>query len=508
MTANARIAKNTLALYFRQILIMLVSLYTSRITLSTLGIVDYGIYNAIGGFVSMFSIISGALSVAISRFITIEIGNGNSERLRTIFSTSVLIQVFMAAFVIILAEVFGVYFLNAKMVIPEERIEIANIVFQCSLAAFSVNLISVPYNAAIIAHERMLAFAYISVLEVVLKLIIVFFLTLLPFDKLGVYALLLVAVSFVIRFVYALYCRKNFEETKFKFCFEKKLVKEMLSFIGWAFFGNGVVVLKDQGINVLINIFCGPAVNAARGVAMQVNSAVYSFVQNFLTAVNPQITKNYACKDFDAMHTLIIRSAKFGFLIMLLLVVPLSANIKYVLGLWLVEVPSHTEAFVVLVLLCSLVGCLKQPLVTGVLAEGKIRNYEIALTVIYLSSFMLAYFLLKQGLSVELIFVLNIVFETAVLFALLVQSRQKYSFPVRRFFARCLIPAAAAFSLCIVLVFALPVGKADSFFVFLRDLIVIEIICCFSAFFIGMNKKERLSIQKKISGRIKGVIRK
>lgn len=508
MSNTTRIAKNTLALYFRQILIMLVSLYTSRVTLSALGIVDYGIYNAIGGFVAMFSIISGAMSVAISRFITVEIGNGNKEKLRRIFSTSVMIQLFMSLTVIVLAEGAGLWFMNTKMVIPGERLAAANVVFQCSLLTFVLNLLSVPYNADIIAHERMTAFAYISVAEVLLKLGAVFFLRILPFDKLGVYAVLIAAVAAVIRLVYGIYCKRNFEESKFSFVFDKRLVREMLLFIGWAFFGNGVVVLKDQGINVLINIFCGPAVNAARGVAMQVNSAVYSFVQNFMTAVSPQITKSYAAGSLESMYSLIIRSSKFGFFIMMVMVVPLCANIDYVLSIWLVEVPEHTANFVVLVLLYSLAGCFMQSVLTGVLAEGKIRNYEIALTAIYLVNFICAYFLLKTGFAVELIFAANIVFELAVLAALLVQSRQRYGFPAGRFLLHCVVPSCAAFLPPAMFAWFSPFKSADTFPAFAADTAVLVLASSVSALFLGMRKNERAYVKNMILEKARRVIKK
>ena len=332
---NKRIAKNTLLLYMRMLFMMAVSLFTSRITLAALGVTDYGIYNVVGGMVAMFSILSGSLSVTIGRFITVEVGKGNKERLKTIFSTSVSIQICMALVICLIAEVAGVWFLNNKMVMPVDRLYAAHWVLQLSILTFLVNLISVPYNAVIIAHERMSAFAYISILEVVLKLVIVYLLYVSPVDKLIVYAVLLALVAVVIRLVYGSYCKRHFEEARYRLCFDKKLLRDMFGFIGWAFWGNAMVVLKDQGTNVLLNLFCGPAVNAARGVAMQVNNAVYSFVQNFMMAVNPQITKSYSAGSIADMHKLIIRSAKFGFFILLMLLMPICANIDYILGLWL-----------------------------------------------------------------------------------------------------------------------------------------------------------------------------
>lgn len=486
---------------------MVVSLYTSRVVLASLGVVDYGIYSAIGGFVAMFSIMSGSMAVAVSRFITIEIGHGDKNRMQLIFSTSVIIQFLMATAVIVIAEAVGVWFLNEKMVIPGERISAANLVFQCSLITFVVNLLSVPYNAVIIAHERMAAFAYISILEVVLKLGLAFLLCFLSFDKLVVYAVLLCVIAVLIRLVYGVYCKINFTETKFKPVFELGIIKEMFSFIGWAFIGNGVVVLKDQGINVLINLFCGPVVNAARGISMQVNAAVFSFVQNFMTAVNPQITKNYAVKNFGVMHSLIIRSAKFGFFIMMLLVVPLCANIHYILRLWLVEVPEHTANFIVLVLAYSLFGSLSQPLLIGVLAEGKIKCYEIALGITYSINFAAAYALLKSGLAVELVFVMNIVFEFAVLSILLYQSKMKYSLSMWTFFLKTLVPCLIVLALSCVCVFVLPLKTAENLWRFILDSLITVTISSVLVLFIGINKGERFYIKNLIFNKI-GEVRK
>ena len=505
MSSTSRIAKNTIALYFRQILIMLVSLYTSRVVLASLGVVDYGIYSAIGGFVAMFSIMSGSMAVAVSRFITIEIGCGDKNKMQLIFSTSVIIQFFMAVSVVVIAEVVGVWFLNAKMVIPAQRVSVANFVFQCSLVTFVVNLLSVPYNAVIIAHEKMSAFAYISILEVILKLGLAFLLNISPFDKLAVYAILLCVIAVMIRLVYGIYCKFNFSETKFKFVFEIRIIKEMFAFIGWAFIGNGVVVLKDQGINVLMNLFCGPVVNAARGISMQVNAAVYSFVQNFMTAVNPQITKNYAIKNLETMHSLVIRSAKFGFFIMMLLVVPLCANINYILGIWLVEVPAHTANFIVLVLVYSLFGSLSQPLLTGILAEGKIKWYEIALGIAYSMNFVAVYVLLKSGLAVELVFVVNIVFEFVVLAILLYQSKKKYSLSLQMFFIKTLVPCFFVFLLSCLIVFILPLKNAENLWRFILDSLIIVAINSALVLFIGMNKDERFYIKNLVFNKIGGV---
>lgn len=493
---NKRIAKNTLILYIRMLFMMAVSLFTSRITLDVLGVTDYGLYNVIGGVVGMFSILSGALSVAISRFITVEAGKGDSERLNTVFSTSVTIQLFMAVIICILVEIAGVWFLNNKMVIPTDRLYAAHWVMHLSVFTFMVNLISVPYNAVIIANEKMSAFAYISIAEVVLKLIIVYLLYIGSFDKLILYSVLLAAVAIVIRMIYGTYCKRHFAEARYRPHLDKGLLRDMFGFIGWAFWGNAVVVLKDQGVNVLLNMFCGPAVNASRGLAMQVNTAVYSFVQNFMTAVNPQITKLHSTGDLFAMHKLIVRSSKFSFFILLVLLLPVCANIDYVLGLWLVEVPDHTANFIVLILLCSLLDCYSHPILTGVLAEGRIKWYEIALTIIYLSYFIVSYILLRNGWQPEWVFIFNILFKAFVVIVLLYHSRSTFSFSVGTYLRECILRTGIVFILCVLIIKLLPVSRGTGLLDFVISTAVIMVVTIGLIFLIGLTRNEAAYIIK------------
>ena len=298
---NKRIAKNTLLLYVRMLFMMIVSLYTSRVILNALGVEDFGIYNVVGGVVAMFSVISGSLSTAISRFITFELGKGDLCKLNKIFSASVTIQMLLSLIIVVLIESIGVWFLNSKMTIPVDRIVAANWVLQFSIVTFVINLISVPYNAEIIAHEKMSVFAYISILEVIGKLTIAFLIVVSPIDRLVFYAILMCLVAAVIRLTYTCYCRKHFEECTYHFCWDRKLLKSMFGFASWNFIGASAFVLREQGVNVILNVFCGPVVNAARGVSTQVNSAIIGFVNNFMMALNPQITKSYAAGEYFYM---------------------------------------------------------------------------------------------------------------------------------------------------------------------------------------------------------------
>ena len=343
---NKRIAKNTIILYFRMIITMTVSLYTSRIVLKALGVEDYGIYNVVGGVISMFSILSGSLSAAISRFLTFEIGKRNFERVKIIFSTSINIQIILAFLIIILAEIIGVWFLNNKMVIPEGRLVAANWVLQCSIITFAINLISVPYNAIIVAYERMKAFAYVSIIEVILKLLIVYILLISRLDKLILYAILLLCISIIIRFIYGIYCKIHFKESNYSFVFDKELMRSMTGFAGWNFFGAGSHLLMTQGVNMLMNVFFGVAVNAARGIAVQVDGSVMSFVSNFTTALNPQITKSYASEEKGYMFSLMCAGAKYSFFLLLILSLPILFQTETILYIWLGQVPEYACNFI------------------------------------------------------------------------------------------------------------------------------------------------------------------
>ena len=303
-------------LYIRMLFTMGVSLFTSRVILQTLGVEDYGVYSVVGGIITMFAFINGGMISATQRYLTFEIGKGNLPQLKKVFSTSLQIHAIIALIIVLLGETVGLWFLYEKLVIPADRMNAAVWVYQCSIIACVVNIMSVPYNADIIAHEKMSAFAYISVLEVSLKLLIVYALYFTPWDKLITYAFLILSVQLIIRFVYARYCSKHFEESHYQHKIDKSLFKEMFTFAGWSFWGNLAGVLYTQGVNMMLNVFFGPIVNAARGIAVQVQSAVQQFVSNFQVALNPQITKNYATGHLTQMHNLMFRSARFSFFLL------------------------------------------------------------------------------------------------------------------------------------------------------------------------------------------------
>ncbi|OKZ21174.1 MAG: hypothetical protein BHV77_08760 [Bacteroides sp. 43_108] len=504
---NKRIAKNTLLLYFRMLLTMAVSLYTSRVVLSTLGVEDYGIYNVVGGIVAMFSVISGSLSAAISRFITYELGKGDKKALERIFSSAVTIQLTLGIIILILAEAIGVWFLNAKMNIPESRMYAANWVFQLSTITFIINLISVPYNAAIIAHERMSAFAYISILEVSAKLLIVYMLLLSSIDRLIFYAILMTSVALIIRFVYGYYCKRHFEECSYHFIFDATLLKRMFGFAGWNFIGSCSAILRDQGGNIVINLFCGPAVNAARGIAYQVNSAVNGFVSNFMVALNPQITKSYASGDREYMMTLIYQGARLSFYILLMLSLPVIINVDYILELWLKMVPDHTTLFVQLVLIFAMSESISNPLITAMLATGNIRNYQIVVGGLQMLNLPISYILLRNGCIPETVLIVAICISQCCLLARLYMLKGMIGLSVREYMNKVYFNVLAVTILSAIIPCFLSYYLHETFISFIM-ICAISVICTFSViYFVGCNRNERKFILSEITA-IKDKFRK
>lgn len=504
---NKRIAKNTLLLYVRMLFTMAVSLFTSRVILNTLGVEDYGINNVVGGIVTMFSVLSGSLSSSISRFITFELGKGNIERLKTIFSTGVNIQLGMSVLIIIIAEAVGIWFLNTKMNIPTDRMVAANWVFQCAILTFVLNLLSVPYNAAIIAHEKMSAFAYISVVEVSLKLIIVYMLMISPFDRLETYAVLLLLVGTVIRFIYGYYCKRHFEECTYHFVFDKPVLKEMTGFAGWNFLGNGAYMLNTQGVNILMNLYFGVAVNAARGIATQVDAALKQFVNNFTTAVNPQITKSYAQGDLDYMHKLVCRSAKFSAFLMMFFAVPIILETNTILTIWLKTVPDYAVIFLQWIIISSFMDTvLANSLVTSMFATGKIKRYQIIVTTVGCLVFPLSWIAFKLGFEPQVGYILYFIIYTILLFVRLYLLKDMVKLPVMMYIREVLYKLApiivVGFAIPGILILTMDAGWLRLILVCLLSVLVTAA----SEYFIGLSNKEKNFVAEKIKlviGKIK-----
>ncbi len=394
---SKRIAKNTLLLYFRMFITTIVGLYTSRVVLNTLGIIDYGIYNVVGGIITMASFLNLAMVAASQRFLSFELGTGDEDRLRRVFCTSINIHALICVISFIVAETLGLWFVNEKLVIPGDRIIAANWVFQASILTFIINVMSVPYNSAIVAHERMSAFAYISILDVTLKLLIVYMLAIIPYDKLIIYSILMVFVVLLIRLCYTIYCKRHFVECTYHFLIDKPLFKEMFAFAGWSLFGNMGFSFKNQLSNIILNLFFGPTVNAARGVAIQVSAHVKTFANSFTMALNPQITKQYAIGNIDASRKLVYAGSRYTFYLMTLISIPVIINIDYILRLWLGIVPEYTSIFVIFTIITSLIHAMSECVTKAIQATGRVKWFQIGVCLIMLSELPIAWILMELG---------------------------------------------------------------------------------------------------------------
>lgn len=436
---NKRIAKNTLMLYVRLLLTMSISLYTSRVILKVLGVEDFGIYNVVGGVVAMFSFINGAMTSAIQRYITFAQGQDDKEKQRKVFCTSIIVQFCISVIIILLSETLGLWFLYNKLVIPLDRFETVFWVFQCSILSSIILIMTVPYNATIIAHEKMSAFAYLSIIDVLLKLLVVYVLSFCQLDKLFIYAILILCIQVVLYFSYRIYCFKNFEETKYKFIYDKSLFREMISFASWSLLGNMAAIAYTQGLNLMLNIFFGPVINAARAIAVQVQNAVSGFIVNFQTAINPQITKAYASKNWDYMYSLVNRSGRYSFYLMFIMTIPIVTAAPMILRLWLNEVPDNTVIFVRLMLLTSLIYTLSNPLIILAQATGKIRKYQLVAGGVLLTIVPISYLCLKFGAPAWSVFLVHACIEFVDIFVRAYLLRGMMNFSIIRYVKNVII---------------------------------------------------------------------
>ena len=430
-TRGKRIAKNTLMLYVRMLVLLLIGLFTSRVVLAALGENDFGVYNVIGGVVSMFAIISGTMNAAVSRFITFELGKGSAAQTGKVYSTAVVIQLVIALIIVAAAEPAGLWFIENRMSIAPERIPAAKWVLHFSLFAFAVNIMSVPQMAMITAHEKMSAYAVIGLMDGFLRLGVAVAVMHSGFDRLILYAALMALAVTLVRLAYAIYCRRNFADCRFRPIWDKALLREMFSFAGWNIIGVTSGVLRDHGGNLLINIFFNPAVNAARGIAIQLNGAVQGFVTNFMTAVNPQITKSYASGEREYMFSLVRKASRMSFYLMLILALPLLFNTEYFLDLWLKDVPGHAVAFVQLILLLTLSECISTPMMTAQLATGKIRDYQIVVGGLIMLNLPISYICLKLGAPAECTVAVAIVIAHICYFARVIMLKRMINLSVR-----------------------------------------------------------------------------
>ena len=428
------IAKNAAFLYLRMLLTMFVSLYTSRVVLNALGFEDYGIYNVVGGFVVMFNVVCTGLASTTQRFITYEIGQGDRYKLNRTFSSCVIIYASLSLVIIILAETLGLWFFENKMVVPVERHSAAQWAYQFALLTLVVNLVSIPYNALIIAYERMQAFAYISIYEVSAKLIIAYLVSICPYDKLITYAILMCAIQISIRVIYGTYCKKNFSASKVVLHYDWNQIKEIYGFAKWAMVGGMASIGFTQGLNILLNMFFGPTINAARGIAVQVQSTVNSFALNFQTAVNPRIIKSYAERNLTYMYKLVFISSKFSFLLLFVICLPLLIETEFILKIWLKNVPEYTVIFLRLIMVTTIVDAMANPFMRVAEATGNIRRYQVVLGIILLMIVPISYFALKLGCIPSSVFIVHIVISLVAFCVRLYIVKSLVDFSIKTFF--------------------------------------------------------------------------
>lgn len=501
---NKRIAKNTLLLYFRMFLLMLISLYTSRVVLEALGVIDYGIYNVIAGFVAIFSTLNSSMSTALGRFLTIEIGKGNLDGLKTVFSTSIAIQTFFSMLVIILGETIGLWFLNNILDIPNDRMTAANWCYQLSLISFVVGLLSIPYNAIIFAHEKMTIFAYVSLIEAMGKLSIAFGITFCSCDKLILWGIMSAVLTCIIRWIYSWYCKLQFDEAKASMRFSKDVFFRIYGFAGWNYLGIVSTMIRIHGISLLMNVFFGPTINTARALAAKVESAMYQFVSNFSIAYNPQIIKLYARGDYQKMHLLICQSSKLSFFLFFIISLPVLFETETVLSLWLKEVPVFTSLFLKLTILFSLFRSLSHPLITAVNATGKIKWYQISLNSIsYVLIFPMVYIFFRLGYSHYWAYIMCIIMEFMSLLIRMYWANKLtklgiYAY-VRFVFIRVLIVLIITLGLLHYISFVLQDLSLKSLIMIILTIATTSL----TVLFCGLSRKERAFVLEMVTNQIK-----
>ncbi len=496
---NKRIAKNTLLLYIRMLLTIVVGLYTSRVVLNTLGVSDYGIYNVVGGIVAMLAFLNSALTAASQRFISFELGRGDKQKLKTIFCTSVTIHAILAIIIFIIAETIGLWFVNTHLNIEPTRMTAANWVYQCSILTFMLTIVSVPYNSCIVAHEHMNAFAYVSILEAILKLLIVYLLLVINYDKLIIYGILVLCVAFIIRLIYGLYCKRHFEECTYHFTFDKTLFKEMFSFAGWSVVGNLGFSFKDQVANVILNIFFGTVVNAARGIALQVNGIISNFSNNFIMALNPQITKQYAAGDIGNSMKLVYAGCRYSFFLLALIAIPVMINLDYVLKLWLGNVPEYTSEFLQLALCAALINSMASPLVTALQATGNIKGFQISICIVMLLELPMAYLILYFGGKPYMAMYPTIFVVFVGLFVRFIILRKLVPSYKLRYFALAIVGRNIIIgTICYIVAKAIHSLFNTNFLSLIMTTLISCVVTSVIIYLFGISHNERISINRKL----------
>lgn len=430
---DKRIAKNAIYLYFRMIIMMLISLYTSRVILKSLGVDDFGIYSVVGGIIAMFGFVTNTLSTTTQRFVTFEMGKGICGDSRKVFSTCILLHLFLALIIVAIAEPIGGWFVQNKLMIPVDRLNSAMWVYQFTIISMFVTFLTVPFNALVVAHEHMNIFALISIVDAILKLCVAFSVAYYPYDKLLLYGALLMAIQIANMLFYVLYCKNSFDESKIEKSIDKKLIVKIGKFASWSIFGNIAYITYTQGLNLLLGTFFLPAVNAARGVAVQVQSAVNSFVSSFQTAINPQITKKYASGNVEEMLNLVFRSSRFSYYLIVIVTIPLMLESNTILRLWLGTVPDYTSTFMRIILATTWINSLANPLIISVKATGNVKRYECTVGLLMILILPISYLFLRLGFDATIVFVVHLCIEFVAMICRILITRSLIHFSLRKY---------------------------------------------------------------------------
>lgn len=498
MSSNKVIVKNTILLYARMVITMLISLYTSRVVLEKLGVEDYGIYQVVGGIVGMLSFLNGALSTGSSRFLTYELGRNNPQNLSKTFSTTLSIHILLAIVIVFLAETIGLWFFYNKLEIPQERLFAASIAYHLSILTSFVSITQVPYGAVIIAHEKFDIYAYMSIADVISKLLIVYFLGVSNWDKLIFYAFLLCCIQISIAFYYRFYCVKNFRESKYKFIYDKTILKNILNFSGWSLFANFTIALNAQGTTIITNMFFNPSVVAARAIALQVNMAAMQLVGNFRTAVNPQIVKRYASGDEVGSRELLLNSTKYSFFLMFMLAVPIILLAEPLLQIWLGQIPEYSVIFLQLVVIESLFSIFDSSLYMALYAKGQLKENALISPVVGLIRFVIVYFLFQNGFSpvalswagIACYFVLGLIIKPILLHKIVNYPLKE----IRRVFTSCFQVVAVSVPLVMGAYYVINLLHYSLYFNFLLVTLTCTLIISISVYYCGINQETRKKV--------------
>lgn len=478
---------------------MVVSLYTSRVVLNTLGVVDFGINSVVGGVITMLGFLTGSLGAASSRYITFDLGKGDISLMKRTFGNIKSIHYILAGVILLVGETLGLWFMTTQLQIPFERETAAFWVYQLSILSSMIAVISVPYNATIIAHEKMSAFAYITIIDAILKLLIVYLLIIIPFDKLIIYSFLYFCIQAFDQLVYIFYCSRHFNEVHTKCCYDKKLFREIFSFAGWTMNGNLAVMGFTQGVNILLNMFFGPAVNAARGIAVQVQGICQQFCGNFQMALNPQLTKSYAQGDLCMMHGLLIKSSKFSFFIMFFIAMPLMFEANLVLKVWLGVVPDHTVDFLRLILIVGLLYTLSNPIIVSVHATGRLKKFQLIEGSMLLMIVPIAYGCLKfGGIRPEYVFVVHILVEICTQFARLRIVLPMINLDLGDYFRKVVKPILLVVVLSPILPYFFYRNINEGYISFFTMCIICVLSSCLVIYSVGCTCSERIFLKGKI----------